>query len=98
MKRILHLTLKRKWFDLIASGAKKIEYRDYKPYWIKRLLGKTYDEIHFRNGYSRNAPFMRVKYRGHKVVEPRSHTPANGEVLTGMTFALMLGDVLEIRI
>lgn len=26
---ILHLTLKKKWFDLIASGSKTIEYRDF---------------------------------------------------------------------
>lgn len=37
-KRILHLTLKKKWFDMIASGEKKEEYRDVKPYWISRLV------------------------------------------------------------
>jgi hypothetical protein len=25
--RILHLTLKKKWFDMIASGEKREEYR-----------------------------------------------------------------------
>jgi hypothetical protein len=35
--KILHLTLKKKWFDMIASGEKKEEYREIKPYWIKRL-------------------------------------------------------------
>jgi len=30
---ILHLTVKKKWFDLIASGDKKIEYREFKSYW-----------------------------------------------------------------
>lgn len=34
----LHLTLKKKWFDMIASGEKKEEYREIKEYWIKRLL------------------------------------------------------------
>ena len=46
---ILHLTLKKQWFDLILSGEKTTEYRDVKPYWITRLEGKTYDEIHFKN-------------------------------------------------
>jgi len=36
--RVLHLTLKRQWFDLIASGEKKEEYREIKQFWIKRLL------------------------------------------------------------
>ncbi|MCP3683561.1 MAG: hypothetical protein GY861_12810 [bacterium] len=71
---ILHLNLKRKWFDLIASGEKHIEYRELKDYWTERLackwpLGgqyKKFDEIHFKNGMKRKdgteAPFMRVKH------------------------------------
>lgn len=39
--RILHLNLKRKWWDLIASGEKLEEYRDIKPYWVSRLV-KTF--------------------------------------------------------
>lgn len=41
--KVLHLTLKKKWFDLIASGKKKEEYREIKPYWINRL---TWHEFH----------------------------------------------------
>jgi len=37
MPHILHLTLKKKWFDMIASGEKKEEYRALKKYWAKRL-------------------------------------------------------------
>jgi hypothetical protein len=40
---ILHLTLKKKWFDMILSGEKKEEYREIKPYWINRL---TWHEFH----------------------------------------------------
>lgn len=36
--KILHLTLKKKWFDLIASGEKKEEYREIKDYWARRFL------------------------------------------------------------
>lgn len=35
--RILQLTLKKEWYKMIASGEKKEEYRDMKPYWKKRL-------------------------------------------------------------
>jgi len=34
----LHLVLKGKWYDLIASGEKTEEYREPKPYWTKRIL------------------------------------------------------------
>lgn len=34
---ILRLTIKKKFFDMIASGDKPEEYRSVKPYWISRL-------------------------------------------------------------
>lgn len=36
--KVLHLTLKKKWFDMILSGEKKEEYREIKDYWISRLV------------------------------------------------------------
>ena len=36
--KTLHLNLKKKWFDMIASGNKKEEYREVKDYWCQRLL------------------------------------------------------------
>ena len=38
--KILHLTLKKKWFDMVASGEKPEEYREMKPYWVTRLADK----------------------------------------------------------
>lgn len=35
--KTLHLVLKRKWWDMIASGEKKEEYRDFSSFYIKRL-------------------------------------------------------------
>ena len=37
MKETLQLVLKKKWYDMIASGEKKEEYREIKQYWGKRL-------------------------------------------------------------
>jgi len=62
--RILHLTLKKRWFDLISSGVKKEEYRELKPYWHKRLLNHLYDFIQFRNGYAPEAPTILVELLG----------------------------------
>jgi hypothetical protein len=59
--KILHLTLKAMWFDMIANGEKVEEYREIKPYWNNRLAGKEYTHILFRNGYSKNARSMLIK-------------------------------------
>ena len=55
-KKVLCLTLKKKWFDLIKQGIKTEEYREIKPYWETRLSGRHYDIVKFRNGYQHNAP------------------------------------------
>lgn len=70
--RILHLTLKKKWFDMIASGEKKEEYREIKPYWISRLCAwknaydpcRDFTAIQFKNGYSKDAPTLLFESAG----------------------------------
>ena len=64
MKTVLHLNLRRDFFRQIAERTKRIEYRDQSPYWKKRLEGRHYDVINFRNGYSKNAPEMVVEFLG----------------------------------
>jgi len=34
---MLTFNLKKEWYDKIASGEKRIEYREMKPYWTKRF-------------------------------------------------------------
>lgn len=36
-KKVLTLVVSKEWFDMIVSGEKTEEYREIKPYWIKRL-------------------------------------------------------------
>ena len=62
--RVLRLTLKRQWFDMIASGEKKEEYREPKSWIFSRLSGKEYDVVEFANGYGPNVPTMEVEYLG----------------------------------
>ena len=95
---ILHLTLKKNWFDLIASGKKVFEYREFKPYWEKRIDFKHYYEVHFKNGYATDAPFMRVIYQHYTVIEGNGQVMENGELLEAPKyFRLELGKVLEIK-
>ena len=44
--KTLHLTLNKKWFDMIAAGVKKEEYRSIKTYWIKRLVMCKATKVH----------------------------------------------------
>lgn len=36
--KILNLTLKAKWYDMIEAGIKKEEYREIKDFWKIRLM------------------------------------------------------------
>ena len=47
---------------MIASGEKREEYRELKPYWHSRL-NKQYDVIEFRNGYAKDSPVMMVELK-----------------------------------
>ncbi len=42
MDNILHLNLKKKWFDMIFSGEKPEEYREIKKHWINILIEKDF--------------------------------------------------------
>ena len=79
--KTLHLNLYRKYFDAILKGEKVVEYRDITPYWSKRLEGRNYDVIQFRNGYAKVAPVMIVEYKGMS--------------LDGDRYAIQLGKILE---
>jgi len=100
--RILQLTLKKQWFDLIASGEKKFEYREYKKHWMSRLLCKqgirNYDEVRFTNGYGKDKPFIRVEFKGAAIIKGAHCSPDNGEPLNQEQkyFVIGLGKVLEV--
>ena len=61
---ILPLVLEGTWFDMIASGEKREEYRDAKRYWITRFRNwtkpayerNTLPVVEFRRGYAPQAP------------------------------------------
>lgn len=61
---VLPLVLKKQWYDMIDRGEKYIEYREAKPYWIRRIAnwcrrmeGRT-PVLEFRCGYRAGAPTM----------------------------------------
>jgi len=65
--KILHLNLKKEYFLDIKSQNKPFEFRLKTPYWKKRLIGKHYDEVHFKLGYpgaEDNSRIIKREYLG----------------------------------
>lgn len=59
----LHLVLKSKWYDMIASGEKKEEYRAITPYWTKRIWDKDprVSDVIFHCGYTSKSMTFSIK-------------------------------------
>ena len=36
--KVLDLPLKKEWYEMIESGIKREEYREFKPFWMKRIF------------------------------------------------------------
>lgn len=103
---ILRLTIKKKFFDMIASGEKKEEYREIKRYWIQRLCDeveyemggewigvyKKFDAVEFKNGYSKTSPTMLVEFKGLDIGEAKPEWSDNWK---GDVFRIKLGKILE---
>ena len=43
INKTLCLPLKKEWYEMIESGVKTEEYREIKPYWVKRLVPCTHE-------------------------------------------------------
>lgn len=103
----LHLTLKKKWFDMILSGEKKEEYREKKDFWINRLCDllecfannsyehfRNFDTITFKNGYASDAPEMVIELKTIRfgIPKPEWGGESNDEV-----FILELGEIISTK-
>ena len=81
---ILPLVLEGRWFDMIKSGEKQQEYRDWKDYWTIRLFNWEHKSgtpvVEFRLGYAPNAP--RIAFHCPRLItthgDLRSYCLANG--------------------
>lgn len=66
---VLHLTLTKKWFDMIKSGEKKEEYREFKQYWIDRLCNKHQMSVIAGGDLRNNHSGQQLSYRHFDFVE-----------------------------
>jgi hypothetical protein len=79
-------TIKREFLREIVAGTKKVEYRELKPYWTKKLAQvSTPFELHLINGMSVTAPRALVEVRMVKKNSRRN------------LYELHLGRVLKVR-
>lgn len=49
--KTLHLTLTKRWFEMIRNGTKTEEYREVKEHWIARLAPKYEEWLGFGDIY-----------------------------------------------
>jgi hypothetical protein len=83
-------TIKREWFAQIVEGTKRIEYREIKPYWTKRLRNvKTPFVLVLRNGMRPPVPVVTVRIDR---VTPSPHGKA-----TRGDYELHIGRVLKVE-
>ncbi len=66
IKPDLYLNMKREWFAKIWNGEKTVEYREFKPHWIRRIgdwanAAPLTKFVEMRLGYYRNAPAMLIQ-------------------------------------
>ena len=97
MKVVLNLTIKRKWFDMIASGEKREEYRDQHNVQVKNAFERIADvTLVLRNGYRMNSPALAVNMRCMYLRNFKdSIHPEWGEPTDKTHFVIELGDILS---
>ena len=67
-QKILFLSVKKKYFEMIKQGIKTEEYRELNNYWFKKLVNKNYDEIIISLGYPKKNDISKrisFKYEGY---------------------------------
>ncbi len=98
-KTVLFLTLHCEHFEDMANGLKDEDYRLDSPFWRKRLEGRKYDEVHMRNGYRKDAPFMRREFldcvKGN--VPWRENWAGREYQSLKPGYIIKLGEILELR-
>ena len=72
-KKVLKLTIKKQWFDMIASGEKTEDYRVIKPYWMNRFLGHAKEFTHalFINRCCKDSPRIEKEIESITIGKPK---------------------------
>ena len=86
--KVLHLVLKHKWYDMIASGEKTEEYRELNPYYINRFCNgggyvldspnpfQEYTHVCFHRAYTSTVIYVELKGISIGICNPAWGDPA----------------------
>ena len=94
----LHLNLHKKFFDMILSGEKPEEYREFKDCWIRRLKkaklagAKT---ITFSNGYRKDRRQFVIEWPEYRIGFGQTRWGADSQ--RELRFVLTLGKILSTK-
>lgn len=99
--KTLVLPLKKIWYDAIASGQKKEEYREITSYWQRRLSDHIYSDLyeirHFENvtftlGYPKKTDVSRRMTFRIEDITIREGKPEWGAEPDKQYFVIVLGE------
>jgi len=100
--KILDLSLTYHWYDMIASGEKKEEYREFKTFYINRLIDrdketvgnpfayKHYDAVRFHRGQGGKVSML-VECKGIRIGRGKPDWGAPEENV----FIISLGEIIS---
>ena len=98
----LFFVLKRKFFDVMVTGEKKVEYREKKRHWERQMIDedgqfKKFDYVEFQCAYSHPLRRFRAGFVDVSIVNEHAQRWSNGAVVAFKdtpTYAIRLGPVL----
>ncbi|MDK9790127.1 ASCH domain-containing protein [Vibrio sp. D431a] len=96
--KILHLNLKKQYFEDIRDKTKSHEFRLYNDYWKKRLEGRDYDEIHIKMGYPKSDDYSRIVVRPYLGFEVKTIVHEFFDNVPTKVFAIRVNEDLEEQI
>lgn len=84
---VLDLVLKGCWYDLVATGEKRVEYREIKPYWTRRLFSRPFTHVRLRRGYTNESLLF--------VIGKIERTNAENDLNLAEVYAISLGSRIK---
>ena len=98
----LFFVLKRKFFDVMVTGEKKVEYRVKKRHWERQLIGedgevKKFDYVEFQCAFSHPLRRFRAGFVDVSIVNEHAQQWSNGAEVAFQdtpTYAIRLGPVM----
>lgn len=105
--KVLFLTLKEKWYDMIEAGIKLEEYREIKPFWIKRLsedyvidddglefTAKDFTHVHFARGGHFHPTLPQMRWELKEIIISTGN-PEWGAEAGKEYFVIKLGEIIK---